>query len=214
MTKKLSNLTLRKQTDKCADVEVRIIYAVPDTSDVSDGLRYLTQVLSEHGEDIFGGLLGGEYGYGAYFENDVFMMHPYCWCEKDDCPWCAGCECPDSAFHYFTDGQEVDLDEWMAFFEREAGQFDDYGNHEAFVEWEKRADEVNKRRTERHDPVCKWCVDSDLKQPNFLHKPSRSKVSWYKYIGRDNEIELHTDWSQIMDDCLASLRVSSKGSRA
>ncbi len=27
--------------------------------------------------------------YGTRFENDVFMMHPYCWCEKKDCPWCA-----------------------------------------------------------------------------------------------------------------------------
>ena len=26
--------------------------------------------------------------YGTLFENDVFMMHPFCWCEQDDCPWC------------------------------------------------------------------------------------------------------------------------------
>jgi len=25
-----------------------------------------------------------------YFENDVFMYHEYCWCWKDDCPWCSG----------------------------------------------------------------------------------------------------------------------------
>lgn len=26
--------------------------------------------------------------YGINYENDVFMMHRYCWCEKEDCPWC------------------------------------------------------------------------------------------------------------------------------
>lgn len=34
--------------------------------------------------------------YGATFENDVFLMHPYCWCEKQgECPWCTGCSYPD-----------------------------------------------------------------------------------------------------------------------
>lgn len=28
--------------------------------------------------------------YGTDFENDVFMMHSFCWCEKIDCPWCNG----------------------------------------------------------------------------------------------------------------------------
>jgi hypothetical protein len=28
--------------------------------------------------------------YGTDFENDVFMMHRYCWCESDDCQWCGG----------------------------------------------------------------------------------------------------------------------------
>lgn len=28
--------------------------------------------------------------YGTDFENDVFMMHRYCWCEEDQCGWCNG----------------------------------------------------------------------------------------------------------------------------
>ena len=28
--------------------------------------------------------------YGVEHENDVFMMHPFCWCERQDCPWCGG----------------------------------------------------------------------------------------------------------------------------
>src|ERR1044072_9243798 len=56
--------------------------------------------------------------YSAPFENDVFMLHPFCWCEKEDCPWCEGCKCPDSAFHYYVDGKEVAYKEWDAFFHR------------------------------------------------------------------------------------------------
>jgi len=43
-----------------------------------------------------GGGLGGEFGYGADFENDVFMMHPFCWCEKNDgsCLWCVHSDNP------------------------------------------------------------------------------------------------------------------------
>ena len=34
--------------------------------------------------------LGGEYGYGVNCENDTFMMHRFCWCDKDKCKWCYG----------------------------------------------------------------------------------------------------------------------------
>jgi len=39
-----------------------------------------------------GGLLGGENGYGENYENDVFKMSRYCWCETDDCKLCNGTE--------------------------------------------------------------------------------------------------------------------------
>lgn len=32
--------------------------------------------------------------YGADYENDVFMMHRFCWCEKESCPWC-GADAPN-----------------------------------------------------------------------------------------------------------------------
>ena len=43
------------------------------------------------------GLLGGEFGYGQDFENDVFVMHQFCWCEKEECKWCS-CEEPNFEF--------------------------------------------------------------------------------------------------------------------
>jgi hypothetical protein len=49
----------------------------------------LTQLLVEGKSTVKTcGLLGGEFGYGTEFENDVFMMHPFCWCAADDCKWC------------------------------------------------------------------------------------------------------------------------------
>ena len=33
--------------------------------------------------------------YGTDFENDVFMMHRYCWCDQDNCPWCGEAGAPN-----------------------------------------------------------------------------------------------------------------------
>lgn len=50
--------------------------------------KYLTKIVFK-GKWQGGGLLGGEFGYGVNYENDVFMLHPFCWCEKEDeCLWC------------------------------------------------------------------------------------------------------------------------------
>ena len=44
--------------------------------------------------------------YGAVFENDIFMMHPFCWCDREDCPWCRE-ENPAPNFHYKPTGLKV-----------------------------------------------------------------------------------------------------------
>lgn len=43
--------------------------------------------------------------------------------------------------------------------------------------------------------------------PNFLHKPTGVMVRWYKWIGRDNEVENHDghDFKRIIADCVRSL---------
>lgn len=56
---------------------------------ISEGLRALTKILKPD-EEEFG--FSGPFGYGVEFETPVFLMHPYCWCEKQgECPWCTGC---------------------------------------------------------------------------------------------------------------------------
>lgn len=44
--------------------------------------------------------------YGADFENDVFRMHPFCWCEKEDCIYCKD-EDPAPNFHHKESGLSV-----------------------------------------------------------------------------------------------------------
>lgn len=45
---------------------------------VSDGLRYLGSAIAEKYKQ--GNPCGNE---GAHFENEVFSMHSFCWCDQD-----------------------------------------------------------------------------------------------------------------------------------
>jgi hypothetical protein len=58
---------------------------------VADDLYELTRLLHTVGYEKSGGLLGGEFGYGAEVDNDVFEMHPYWWgdclCGYSEAEW-------------------------------------------------------------------------------------------------------------------------------
>jgi hypothetical protein len=152
---------------------------------VSNDLYDLTEHLVKAGHETTGGFLGGEYGYGAFFENDIFMMHPYCWCEADDCDWCAGCLCPEEAYrHFLEDGTEVDGQAYYA-----AGGFRNAG---------ARIEKVA-------ELLCAYCKGERERKPNFLHKPSGTRVEWYKYIGRSMEIDLRADWHTLFNECWESI---------
>jgi len=157
----------------------------PTERSVADDLRRLTESLLELGHETSGGFLGGEHGYGAYFENDVFMMHPYCWCEQDDCAWCDPCVCPEGVETYLVDGlevdTEVDIEAWVN------------------IPRERRSIQVNK------DLQCERCRTDRQPAPNFLHKSSGTQVHWYKYIGRGMETTIHGNWDTIISECLSSL---------
>lgn len=139
---------------------VRATVILPERSDdeISRGLRWLTQQLqrirvAEH--DAFG--LGGEYGYGVNYENDVFSIHRYCWCGGYDCPWCS-----------------YSNEEGMHFQERfrGSGALPEHGG-----------------------------------APNFWHKPTGFRVWWYKWIGRDNEVEyVPSDLRAVFTECRDSAR--------
>ena len=167
---------------------VTIAPANDDT--VSEGLRAITRALEDAGFQPSGGALGGRDGYGAYYENDVFGMHPYCWCERDDCPWCAACSCPEDTWTYTLNGQPVTGEEFY-----EAGG---YGGPGVV--------------TFHPEKACRWCQPGRVAAVNFWHKPSQSWVTWYKWIGRGMNCRITGDWATILEDCLASIRASTNAS--
>ncbi|KKM01780.1 hypothetical protein LCGC14_1790990 [marine sediment metagenome] len=177
-------------------------------STISRDLYNLTYLLS-HQVEIPQGFLGGTYGYGADFENDTFRMYPYCWCEKEDCPWCSGCTCPDSAYHYHIDKREVSFEEWYRYYDYNVPNVQN-------PNWERISQEVNTHRTSTHDAICSHCTKGGPEgkppghsAPNFWHKPSGLKIWWYKYIGRGMEqIPKVTlpQWGKIYFECLTSIQ--------
>lgn len=68
------------------DIDPGIELDSQDEEAVSEGLYNISESL----EKLDSGIVAGSPAYGAEWENNVFMMHPYCWCEGDDCEWCSG----------------------------------------------------------------------------------------------------------------------------
>ena len=153
-----------------------------DVRRISLDLIGLTEALAAVGHEVAAGVLGGEYGYGAVFENAMFAMHPYCWCEQDTCPWCNVCLCGEDSFIYLIDGKP-------------AG------------DWGAWLDAPNSRRSTQIDETkqCVRCRTGQEAAPNFLHKPSGTTVRWYKYIGRGMGVDLRGDWDAIITECRNSL---------
>lgn len=85
-------------------MELTIVLPERDDDMLSAMLRKLTEVLDNAGHAATHGALGGHYGYGADYDGPEFMMHHYCWCDYDDCPWCASHE---ANFRHKPTGLEV-----------------------------------------------------------------------------------------------------------
>lgn len=223
--------------------KVVIVLPIGDDSDVSNALRGLTQGVDFAGlaRGEAGGLFGGEFGYGVNYENDVFMMHRYCGCERDDCLWCGGCGCaaPYKPGRYL-DGAPVAQEEYERWHQtivkpspREATNAK-YGS----TEYNRRAAEFDayiKERDERSGLIWPSIVhhcghQMFLDQPNeiwsvyrprpyaetaphFWHKPTGARVWWYKYIGRSQILHMPSgvDWLTIFRECHASIEKRSAG---
>jgi hypothetical protein len=63
---------------------------IPDSlqRQIGEHLRELTKAIFDRAGEGGSYGLGGQYGYGAKIDNEVFEMHPYCWCDSDNCEWC------------------------------------------------------------------------------------------------------------------------------
>lgn len=217
-------------------IEPQIIIPVPQRTSIEDGLIALTKAIwdKHHKDEPYGYGFGGLYGYGANFENDIFLMHPYCWCDKDDCPWCSGCKCPDSAFHYFIDDKEVaPVSYYKVFYntgyEELSKDEHDTPEYERLVKiFEEKIKIRNQRCKETKDDICEYCTGTGIFErfaykddrpfhddknsfynpPNFWYKPLDLRITWYKYIGRDMHYNQEIDlclWPEIINNCIESL---------
>lgn len=97
---------------------INIIIPKGATTSVEQGLVELTrQLVLKTGQS--GGVgLGGENGYGIDYENDVFSLHRYCWCDKSSCKWCNG-NAPN--FFYKPTKCEISWYKWVGRDQKQKG---------------------------------------------------------------------------------------------
>lgn len=178
----------------------------------------LTKALVDNGlADEPGGGLGGTWSYATNYSNDTFILHRFCWCEHENCPYCNGCDCPEEAYYYTVDGKQCSFDEWLKFFRDNVPSADEVLPEER----EAITDSIYKRRgSGKHQHLlCDYCKglryveygytnDWDYGVPLFWYKPSGVRMSWYKWLGRGTQVYIpegvNITHYAVLKDCLAS----------
>lgn len=206
-----------------------LLLVFPEVSDdlVSNLMVALTRQIEESGNGIATqGLLGGEYGYGAHFTNEVFTMRPYYW---------GDCECDyDTKRNEWEEKNRHSSECYQTLFKAQhyknyPNSFDLADGHEDF-RTDKCTDALCKQfgidpeapgayvhctcgRTDAYQTfvgTIQHSATCEVDKPNFEHHASGLVAEWYKYIGRDMEYtEASSEqWVQVFRECVASLKVS------
>jgi len=171
---------------------------------ISDDLRHLTSLLAQKGEDTIGGILGGDDGYGADYENDVFEMHKFWWGDCE-CGWDDLDTAWDNAHPHADDCYQSELERRGGYKACEALAAEwglprigcavhcTCGRDKQYAAWQEK---------HPHPAHC------PMVRPNFRHKASGAEVRWYQWIGRSTEVERvdsRSQWRRIIAECEASL---------
>lgn len=194
-------------------------------SSVSQMLVDLTEAIEKSGDEIaVQGILGGTYGYGAWFKNDVFEMRPY---------WWGDCECGhDKKAWAWSDAHDHKSDCYqslrneLCYVKGENGQYWDHKEGHGWTKCSCDEDLCKKMglsypagsaihctcdydtlwaewsKGNQHDPECGFVA------PNFKHIATGIEVRWYKYIGRGMELSKDlskSEWRKIFNECFESL---------
>ena len=182
---------------------------------LAGGLYDLSEFLARRAPDRqHHGMLGGEYGYGQEFQNDVFEMFPFFWgdcgCGHEDAEgaWADAHPHADSCYQCELerrtdaagDGSpgvssiaNLLAEEW-GLPELGCAVHCTCGRDAVYAAW---------LAEHAHDPRC------GVARPNFAHVGSGLRVSWYKYIGRSmtcNQPVTKQAWATILEECRASVR--------
>jgi len=219
-------------------MELQIITPpIADPADILDGgLVELTKAIDMIDPDVVAhGALGGSYGYGAQYENDVFVMRPFYWgdcdCGYDDreSEWSDTHKHSDECYQsemkrrliarggikgaWGVDRPDAcSYDQWRAI-EREIMNdlcamhgLDPHFGSAVHCTCDHRKIWVKWSSENGHREQC------SLQLPNFRHKATGLEVRWYKRIGRGMEVDHPegADIAAILRECMASLpRINS-----
>lgn len=184
----------------------------------------ITKKINETGHDISGGLLGGEYGYGAHYKNDVFEMRPFYWgdCTCDYEPTVAKWEeenkhdddCYQTIFHkmHYKDDPSYEYKDghgWndkcgcveivCAIFKIDPKAPGSYVHCTCMYDIKS----TNFLSTIYHADHC------EVDKPNFKHYDSGIEIEWYKYIGRNMDYDNDVDGNTFIDmfkECMESIK--------
>jgi hypothetical protein len=191
-------------------VTLKIVLPPVSEDHISGGLAYLTEVLSKTlGLSNIQGILGGSYGYGAEFKNDVFEMHPFYY---GDCT-CGYEELREEFFEAASHEEHCYQSELLR-----RNPEDPYTGAARLAEERglpmqgsaihcdcshKEAQAKFFKENPDHFNICK------LLEPNFRHYGLDYEVSWYKYIGRSMAANKDLDmpqWHNVLEECIASIQ--------
>ena len=210
-----------------------LLLIFPEVSDdlVSNMMVAITKKIDESGSEIaVQGFLGGEHGYGAHYKNDVFEMRPFYWgdceCDYDTLrdAWVEENPHADDCYQtLFHERHYVDYDNW---------NFDPKPGHERDENFDDKCTcikdlcemfhiDPNKPGSYAH---CTCWFDIKypaylstishaeeclIDKPNFKHYNSGIEVNWYKYIGRDMEINKDLsieEWVALFKETIESIK--------
>lgn len=205
--------------------EVQIITPPTAETPLDDMLVEITKAISLLDSDrVAHGFLGGEFGYGAKYENDVFVMRPYYWGDCD-----CGYDEREDAFNSKHKHTEGCYSSELAREQKVAGVHYSQDSKLGYDAKEKIRKDIYKHLCKKHGLTypdgCAVHCNCGLKEkadeyfkdnghkatcalelPNFLHRSSGLEVRWYKWIGRGMEIKnLPINLSAIFKECLDSV---------
>ena len=201
------------------NTEITIIIPPIASNEIELDLVKLTEYLTKKvfkGQWQGGGLLGGEYGYGVDYRNDVFEMRPYCW-EACSCGWDEMEFNEPHSENCYQSLVEKELKKYG--WKKDKFGFLDSPKRMTYSESEKIQDKVYKKyckkfgltfpegcavhcTCEHEYNFKKWfeknkkgknghADDCVLELPNFKHYKSGLEIRWYKFIGRSMEYSWH-----------------------
>jgi len=214
---------------------IKVITPPKTSTNIDLDLVNLTEYLTKKifkGEYQGGGLLGGEFGYGVDYKNDVFEMRPYYWGECD-CGWD---EMEFNEPHSKDCYQSlVDKDLKKHGWKKDKFGFLDSPKGMIYTETEKIRDKIYKKHCdkfgltfpnscaihctcEHENNFKKWFEKNKkgknghsdkcaLELPNFKHYKSGLEIRWYKYLGRDMEYNQKIskkEWNKIFKEVIDS----------